>query len=156
MKIAISERAITSQKCFKCGENKLFSDFHKHPTGRYGVSTTCKVCKSFYRRQHYLNNFEKSAEQSAKWSKENLHKKRAYRANRRAKIVLATPKWADLKKIEKIYAEASFLSKVTGIKYEVDHVIPLVGKNVCGLHVYNNLEIITMKSNREKAAKYQG
>jgi hypothetical protein len=67
----------------------------------------------------------------------------------------ATPKWVDFDKIEAIYNECRAKNKKARRKlYQVDHVIPLRGKTVCGLHVHNNLQIITKKANREKSNKF--
>lgn len=57
------------------------------------------------------------------------------------------PAWADRKKIAAIYKEARALGMV------VDHVIPLKGRGVCGLHVETNLRIITKLENAEKSNK---
>lgn len=145
-----------TKTCSKCGEAKLVFEFAKHETGKYGVASICKVCRKQYTKQWYYDNKERCAITNALWSKNNLHKKRAYRAKRRAFVLLATPAWANQQAIRRIYAEADFLSKATGIKYEVDHIIPLQGKNVCGLHVPNNLQVINMVANRQKAVKYEG
>jgi hypothetical protein len=144
-----------TQNCYICKAAKNLSDFAKHPTGRFGVGTTCKKCRNVYRKEYYQKNKDKERLNSFEWSKNNLDKKRAYRAKRRSAILCATPVWAKDSEIKKIYAEANFLSKVTGIKYEVDHVIPLQGKNVCGLHVQNNLRVIKMIDNRKKAYKHE-
>lgn len=67
----------------------------------------------------------------------------------------ATPKWANLDAIEKIYAECRAKNKKAGRKkYAVDHIIPLRGKSVCGLHVENNLQILTKIANRKKSNKF--
>jgi|688.fasta_scaffold622112_3 hypothetical protein len=62
----------------------------------------------------------------------------------------ATPSWVSKKDFEPIYNEAKKLSKETGINHEVDHIIPLKGEYVCGLHVPQNLQIITEYENGKK------
>jgi hypothetical protein len=57
---------------------------------------------------------------------------------------------ADKKKIETIYLLADYLTKKTKIKYEVDHVYPLIHKTSCGLHVPWNMRIVTAKANQAK------
>jgi hypothetical protein len=64
------------------------------------------------------------------------------------------PDWADKEKIKEIYLEAAKKSAETGIKHHVDHIIPLRGKNVCGLHVHTNLRVITAIENLQKGARY--
>ena len=64
-------------------------------------------------------------------------------AKRRALKLKAIPKWANLEKIKEIY-----LKRKKG--YHVDHIIPLQGKNVCGLHVENNLQCLKAKYNLSK------
>lgn len=67
----------------------------------------------------------------------------------------ATPAWADLDKIEAIYAECRARNKKAGRKkFAVDHIIPIRGKTVSGLHVHYNLQIITKIANRKKSNKF--
>lgn len=66
----------------------------------------------------------------------------------------ATPLWADRKAIKALYAEARRLSAVTGTKHEVDHIIPLQGQKVCGLHVPWNLRVITKAENVRKHSSF--
>jgi len=61
------------------------------------------------------------------------------------------PAWANLDAIEHIYAEARRMTVVTGIRHEVDHIVPLQGREVSGLHVENNLQILTKQANRLKS-----
>lgn len=70
-------------------------------------------------------------------------------------IMLGTPAWADARAIDKIYEECAERSKATGIRHEVDHIVPLCGKKVCGLHVENNLQILTAVENGIKSARWE-
>lgn len=53
-----------------------------------------------------------------------------------------------------LYKHARNLTALTGIPHEVDHVIPLQGKTVSGLHVYANLKVVTRSENRRKSRKF--
>ena len=81
------------------------------------------------------------------------HVFRARDAKRRADQLRATPQWADLNKIREFYAEARRLTKETGIPHEVDHIVPLKGRNVSGLHVHFNLRVVPRTVNRRKFNK---
>ena len=76
--------------------------------------------------------------------------KRMHRnALRRAAVKRATPAWADLDAIKAIYVEAG-RRRALGENVHVDHIIPLQGKTVCGLHVHWNLQIIPAAENLRK------
>lgn len=66
---------------------------------------------------------------------------------------LFTPKWVNKFEIRVIYTTAKMISEKTGIPHEVDHIIPILHKKVCGLHVPWNLQIITRKENHDKSNK---
>jgi hypothetical protein len=88
-----------------------------------------------------------------KWAANNKALRNAITAKRRATLLNQTPQWADLEKIKQFYIEAARLTKETGIRHEVDHIFPLQGKNVNGLHVHYNLQILTRSKNRSKQNK---
>lgn len=71
-------------------------------------------------------------------------------ARRRAANITQTPKWADLKKISEIYKTSERISRETGTPHHVDHIYPLRGKFVSGLHVESNLQILTATENVRK------
>lgn len=79
----------------------------------------------------------------------------ASEAKRRAAKRNALPAWADRDAIRSIYEEAKAKIKATGQSWHVDHIIPLSGKFVCGLHVPANLRIIPGADNLRKSNKYE-
>lgn len=76
-------------------------------------------------------------------------------AARRAGLDMATPKWADRKAIKAVYDEALRLTKITGVRHEVDHIVPLKGERVSGLHVHWNLRAIPHHENRKKSNRFR-
>jgi len=98
----------------------------------------------------YSKNKDQRQQKKRAWKAINKHKLTLYRANRRAALLNATPRWANKFFIEEIYEIAKKRSDVTGVKWHVDHVIPLINKKVCGLHVESNLQVITSIENLKK------
>jgi 23S rRNA maturation-related 3'-5' exoribonuclease YhaM len=102
------------------------------------------------------NNSEKVKAARKKWKNNNIGKVKADKARRKEYVKKATPKWLSpfqLEVIETIYMMAELRTKMFGIKYNVDHIIPLRGENVCGLNVPWNLETITEEENLKKGNK---
>jgi 5-methylcytosine-specific restriction endonuclease McrA len=64
------------------------------------------------------------------------------------------PAWANVIEIRNIYKKAKQLTYETGIKHEVDHIIPSNHPLVCGLHVENNLQILTEHENIKKSNSF--
>ncbi len=71
-------------------------------------------------------------------------------AERRKKRDKSMPIWANKEAIKEIYIKARQLTEETGIKHEVDHIIPSNHSLVCGLHVETNLQILTEFENISK------
>ncbi len=74
-----------------------------------------------------------------------LHQRRRKQAN----VV-----WANREKMLDIYRECRRLNNETDVRYHVDHIVPLLGKLVCGLHNEFNLQILTAKENQRKSNKW--
>lgn len=75
---------------------------------------------------------------------------------RRRRFRDATPPWLTTRQkaeIRQLYQIAITMSKTTGERYVVDHIIPLQGESVCGLHVPWNLRVITQDENLVKSNK---
>jgi len=88
------------------------------------------------------------------WKLKNLLSIRADTKARRRKHRQATPLWLTRKQkteIRQIYQIAITMTKTTGERYVVDHIIPLRSEVICGLHVPWNLRVITQKENLQKS-----
>lgn len=84
------------------------------------------------------------------WERRNAHVVLAKTRKYQSRKLRAYPAWANKSAIEAIYLRARELTKRLGVAMEVDHIVPLQGAIVCGLHVENNLQIIPMRKNRSK------
>tara|TARA_R110000868_G_scaffold215154_1_gene465247 strand:- start:550 stop:1185 length:636 start_codon:yes stop_codon:yes gene_type:complete len=103
-------------------------------------------------------NRDASRRASKNWALNNQDKVIANIAKRRAAKMQRTPNWLTeehRKQIEDIYREAKMREVETGIRHHVDHIIPLQGKLVSGLHVPNNLCVIPATENIRKRNHYQ-
>lgn len=97
-------------------------------------------------KEKYRQKFKRDYE---KFSHRHVAKVAAYRSRK----LNATPSYANLDAIKAIYLLAKNLTEATGIIHEVDHIIPLQGETVCGLHHEKNLRVITRYENRKKRNK---
>lgn len=91
------------------------------------------------------------------YTKKNPQKICAMASKRRASIQNRTPSWLttdDFWLIEEVYFLAQMRTKLFGFKWHVDHILPLHGKKVSGLHVPNNLQVIPAKINQQKSATF--
>jgi hypothetical protein len=87
------------------------------------------------------------------WKQANPAKHNALGAKRRAAKLQRTPPWADLKAIEAVYDLRAFCNSVAG-PAAVDHVVPLQGDDVSGLHVHTNLQILPAAENIAKSNRF--
>jgi arsenate reductase-like glutaredoxin family protein len=100
-------------------------------------------------------NAEKVLNNREKYLREHKGERAALQNKRRAAKINATPSWADEAYIKDLYvncreAEVVFERAGISVKFEVDHILPLQGKSVCGLHMEANLQILTAAENAQK------
>lgn len=163
--------------CTRCLAVKPKSEFYvQKMNSKDGYQSHCKICDNLRKHSWNLKNPElrKKHEKTADankyhknkviinarnkfWKQENPAKVAAMDAKRRASMLQRTPKWLseqELLRIECIYSLASMLNKHGVESWHVDHIIPLQGKNVSGLHVYSNLRVVPSSENLAKGNRY--
>ena len=122
----------TTKICGKCKQDLPITEYHKR--NQRHLQSYCKQCK--------LNSLPK--DRSSKWRTKHPALHNAQQAKRRAAKLHATPQWADFEAIKDVYMEAEYF------QMHVDHIIPLQGKDVCGLHVWENLQLLSEIENLKK------
>jgi hypothetical protein len=178
MKLCVTCNVEKEDNKFRQLKTRLNSWCHecckKHRKEWYQKNRDSEIAKAKeYHKKTYADKREHKVKKAIEWVKNNPEKYKvnakrcyektklkrfAYQALARAKRRNAVPKWFDSIKedVQKIYIEARTKTLETGIPHEVDHIIPLVSDYVCGLHVPNNLRVVTRYENRSKQNKLQG
>jgi len=163
-----------TKTCTKCGLIKSISDLAVRSKKLGTHKNYCKVCDNARRSLSYFNNHERELEyhsnkyvnnreyiiaRNSKYQADNKANTNRNQNKRRAKKLNATPKWLteeDYSQITAIYKACYDLTELTGIQFHVDHIVPLQGSQVSGLHSPINLQILEASANLSKSNKYGG
>lgn len=147
---------------------------HGHPPIRRAGSkmSSCVTCHRIEKDRHRIENSERIAEANRqkraenpdhyrsmekKWRARNRAKVKAKKMRRIAALERATPTWLTDEHWDQMnttYEERDRISAETGVQHHVDHIVPLRGENVCGLHVPWNLRVIPAEHNARKGNKW--
>lgn len=171
--LRIAERARLRERKGSMTMEEYIAKRNENPKGRkainkdYGLKNKDKI--SAYRKQYEKDNKDRilarreatiAERREAKrlWRKNNIGLVLAECAKRRSAKLKRTPSWLtefDKLKVKCYYQVAAMRSRESGEQWHVDHIIPLQGKNVCGLHVPSNLQIIPAIENIRKNNHYE-
>lgn len=139
--------------CVHCGQSKPHDPTKPRMTKASGFyNTFCWDCRKKVVaescRKHTEANRDKRRAASSLWSKNNPAAATALVVKRTAAKLNRTPAWVnhDLIKLVYVYADALGMT--------VDHVLPLQGRLVSGLHVYENLQLLTKSENTSKGNSF--
>lgn len=105
------------------------------------------------KKEWQQNNKDKVAEYNRRWKQSNRDRHNALNMKRHAAKMNRTPPWLTKQHydaMKELYNMAKELTRNTGIKHEVDHIVPLQGEAVSGLHVPWNLQVLKQADNRSK------
>jgi len=147
--------------CYLCKCEKDASEFSLgqiiNPTAGTcsRIYRKCKACKNAESRAYSARNKDVIAARMKKYHQafpaRVNHQTAKYRIKRLARLV----PWANEFFISEAYDLAILREKATGFKWEVDHIIPITHKLVCGLHVENNLQVIPATENIRKRNRFE-
>jgi len=130
-----------------------------------GMCHGCETIKNNKEeRKQYMTEYAKENRQkirkiASEWQKNNKGKVNANTALRHTSKMQRTPKWlskADKLKIKCLYQVAAMYSRESGQSWHVDHIVPLQGEGVSGLHVPWNLRVIPGVDNMRKNNRFHG
>jgi hypothetical protein len=160
--------------CSKCKTEKNFEFFSKNKTRKDGYAPYCKQCQAVankesnqkhkedrnaFARSWRQDNREKHLNTLKKYRDKNKPLRASLQMKRKAAKLCRTPSWLsdfDLLKIKCLYQVAAMRTKESGQAWQVDHIVPLQGKTVSGLHVPWNLQVIPALDNLKKNNKFNG
>jgi len=138
-------------------KNKRWRENNPHKPAEYRAKQTpeqkAKIAKRM--KEWRLNTIETRKSVSKAWKQKNADKVRVDTAVRRRRVRVAKPTGIGYDALKPFYEKAQTLTANTGVLHHVDHIVPLKGENICGLHVPWNLQIMTAKENLSKSNKWE-
>lgn len=120
-----------------------------HIYKRFTSAGTCSVCAKKYKQEWAKSNFKKVQEYRREYKQNNKPYFAKHERTRKASKIQRTPSWANQEEIIMWYEVAEVLSR-SGVVFHVDHIVPLQGKTVSGLHVEDNLQVLRFDQNCSK------
>lgn len=153
-------RYVSGQACVPCKQDKKYKAAKDKRGKNKKPPKTEEELKDIKREYHRLYRQRPDQKERVRQYRnlpENKCKIVAKKARHRAEKLHRVPKWLtenDSWMIKEIYELAMLRSILTGVEWQVDHIIPLRGKRVSGLHVPTNMQVITAKENLKKRATY--
>lgn len=130
--------------CNKCGLDKPHTEFHKNKRMSDGLQVQCKDCHRQFKLSWQSRNKDKASAYVSEWSKNHPERSFAKRVLRRKHEKQSIPVWFETESVATVYRKAAEFG------FEVDHIVPLKGKNVCGLHCLSNLQLLDKSLNSSK------
>ena len=163
-------KGTTNVECKKCGNKRRVTDWKAANRDLVNAKERDRIAREKARGNPRIDNWQKNnpekvAAKAARWRAANPERNKeidaAFRDRHRDRLriqwgVRRHKKkllWSSGEDVAVFYESAKRLSECFGVPFEVDHILPLKGRKVSGLHVVENLQVITMVANRRKQNK---
>lgn len=131
-----------------------FKEYNKSEAGQAAKKTYYDTNTELVKLRAMARPKSQRAQYTKTWKEKNPLLVKADNKHRRTKHKQATPKWLTAEEraqIRQIYMDAMTVTRITGVKWVVDHIYPLRGETVSGLHVPWNLVPMTRTANLAKS-----
>jgi len=148
----LAERTTCDWKCVVCKLERFMRKYRGNPEFKARVIANASKSSAAANETRQARKRERNAAYQRERRQKGLNGEQV--ATWRAAKMQRVPPWADLEKIRDVYRLAQRVQRQKGVKVDVDHIIPLRGKLVSGLHVHENLQLLTRSANRRKQKKF--
>jgi len=146
----VSARTTERGMCLECSREWAAERYASDPKAAAEISRRWREKNPGYADA----NRDRINANSAKHRRSNLTAGASYAATRRARKAKATPRWfSELDRLVMSEAErlAKHRARSTWFRWDVDHIVPIAGQGVCGLHVGINIQVIPASLNNRKS-----
>ncbi len=168
----VNVRYVSDFTCVDCRIKQRNTEYHQkymkqyHKDNKNSHNTQCKKRYQIHKERHlYVSKvwYETHKEQHKEyvkqygklWRKNNPDKTSLSDTRRCKAIKQSAPLWYENDLVKQFYLKRDELNKKWGTNFQVDHIIPIVSDTVCGLHCWDNLQLLDKSLNSSKRHVYE-